>query len=834
MFKKIIGMILCIATVASLVTPAYAEKESEWKAQALSELGIYQENPVTYDKFIEALKGFYYENPSDMGTSEDFAKSIGMIEEGETYLGQSTLTVGTALKLAVIALGYKPILGANGNYVKKAAEVGIADKLSGKSKDKLKQDVATDILYDMLEAAPVVRTYGGKNGAAYEVAYGETLLSINRDIYEIKGLLTGTGITSIYGQEGKAKEDYIIIDGTSYYAGEDNYDKFLGKNVIGYAKKTDDVTDTIICVSEAESKNKTLIIDSDDIIDIKENISEITYYVTKQKKKTIDLDSNLRVIYNGKYLKDYKPGDFYNGVLELIDNDNDKGYDIIKISSYQTVLVESIDRREMVIKNRYRFYGNLQSLELNALKNSDIQFRIFDGMGNEVDFSAIRVDDVLSVARSRDGSLMNIYISGNDHASGTITGINTAEDIVYIDREEYKKSEDFKSFLKDTKKTLAVGDLYIFYFDHFGKISYIKEKKTDDYNVLVKVDINQETDEYNATYMDMNGDWYTTPISEKAKIEGEKISYYDRMETLKADIKLHPEIVIFKFNGKNQIIDMDFAKEYNNVAEYQKHKDKNEAVFCSIEGDYNYRDNRYFQGSSATDIIYPEDDAKVIVIPMEGKTRKENWEIYSAGNFFKVNNSVKYRIKYFNPDKFSFTDLFVVEETEIPKDVGMSDALYVVTGFETILVDGDPYPVIEGSVDGFMNLSFLGSTANVFDGINVGDVINFSLDDDGRIKSVEKKHSLVSESFVDKQSNLYYETALNAGTVENIDYEAGKMIVKSGSLFTPLRVSPTLQATFYYGVDGCESKSLSNINVGDKVLVRTSWGRVVEIICAKD
>ena len=59
-------------------------------------------------------------------------------------------------------------------------------------------------------------------------------------------------------------------------------------------------------------------------------------------------------------------------------------------------------------------------------------------------------------------------------------------------------------------------------------------------------------------------------------------------------------------------------------------------------------------------------------------------------------------------------------------------------------------------------------------------------------------------------------------------------MVDSETATTAFRVSPTMQVTVYYGVEGCESKSLNNVNVGDKVLVRTSWGRVDEIVCTKN
>lgn len=830
MFKKILGLILCVATVASTITPAYASKESELQQQALRELGIYQENLVTYDGFITSIAGFIYDDPAEMESTEAFAREMGMIEADEAYEGQSTLTVDKALKIAVIALGYKAILGTDGNYIKKASELGIAKGISAKGDAKLKKDVAAGILYEMIDAAPLVRTYGGKNGAAYEVASDETLLSINRDIYEVKGLLTGTETTSIYG--GAAGTDRIVIDNNTYYVGEDNYDELLGKNVTAYIQKTGDLEDTAVYVGEAKGKNQTLIIDSEDIIEIGDSISYIRYEQEKQRDKTVDIIASPRVLYNGIFLEDYTENDFRHGTLELIDYDGNKDYDVIKITAYQTMIVETIDAREKIVKNRYRFPGNLNEIKLNEFENTDVKFRIFDGLGAETDFSAIKVSDVLSVAKSRDGKLMNIYISGNESVTGTITGLNNAEDLVFIDRQEFEKSDDFIKFLANTGKTLQLGDLYTFYFDHTGKIAFIKEKKANDYNVLIKVFFDFEADTYFAVHMDMDGDWYTTPISKKATVDGAKSASYETdMELLQANIKANPKVVILQFNSKNEILNIDTAGRFLPNVEGENTAN-NDSAFCSASGSYYYRDNRYFQKGSTSELVYPESDAKVVVIPQENREDEESWEIYSVGSFFVVNNYNAYSIEFFNPDKFSFSDLFLVSETGVPADSGMSRALYVVTGFKKILVDGDSYPVIEGSVDGFMNLSFQGEYADIFDGIEVGDVINFNLNNEGRVKKVEKKHSL--KNFQNKQESLYGETALNAGTVTAIDYEAGKMVIDSGTAKTPFRVSPTMQVIVYYGAEGCESKSLSNVSVGDKVLVRTSWGRVDEIVCAKN
>ncbi len=820
MFKKILGLAICVATIATSIVPAHAAKDTGWKTEVLKGLGVYQENPVTYDNFINSLAGFLYENPSEIGDAESIARSTGMIEDDATYSGNSALTIGEACKLAVITLGYKPAIGIDGNYMQKASELGIADGISANGGDRLKNDVAVNILYDMIDASPLVKTFGGKNGIQYEVAYKESLLSINRNIYEVKGIFTGTEITSIYGTEYVANKDCITIDDVTYFAETNRFDNLLGKSVVAYIQESDTVYDEVLYVGEAQGKNETIIIDCDDIKDIGDSISYIKYYNSSEKIKEIDIIASPRVIYNGVFLEEYTTDDFSHGVLELIDNNGDKKYDIIKISAYQTMVVEAIDSREMIIKNRYRFTGCITELSLNTLRGEDISYRIFDSIGEETEFSAIKVDDILNVAKSRDGKIIDIYISGNGDMAGTVTGIDRRENTLTIDGEVYEISEDYTKFIESTGKNIQLGKTYIFSVDYFGKLAYVKETVDNDYNIIIKVYLDEETDEYCIVYMDMNGDWYTAQVAEKAKIDGVRpADIYEAMEALREE---DPQVVLFKFNSQKQIMSIDKAGTYGET---------NDSSFCKRTlTNYTYRENdRYFQ--SGSNIVYLEDDAKVIVIPADGSKSKIDWNIYSAGSFFRGDNN-QYSVVCFNPDEFNFTDLVtIVQSTDITRTKA-SRALYVITAKEDILVDDEAHPVIKGSVDGFINLSFIGKEEGMFDDLEEGDVVNFALDQNGMIDYVEKKFSL--SDFSSTLGAIYSESSLHAGIVEDISYEEGKIMLDCDGTLIPFRLSVNMQVTVYNEGEGCESKPLDSISRGDKLLIRTAYGKAQEIVCTKD
>lgn len=835
MFKRILGVAICIATIASSVIPTYASEDIDWKTEVLTGLGIYQENPVTYDGFINSLGGFLYDNPIEMGDAETIARNTGMIESHEAYLGSDTLTIGEACKLAVITLGYKPAMGTDGNYMKKAAELGIADGIIAKGNDRLREDVAVNILYDMIDAAPLVRTYGSINGPEYVVANNKNLLSINRDIYVVKGIVTGTEITSLYGPEYTANRDCIAIDEVSYYIGAKRYDRLLGKNVIAYIQESDTFSDRILYVGEIQNRNKTVIIDCDDIVDIGDSISYITYYKNENTTKKVNIVASPRVIYNGMFLEDYDDKvDFQRGELELIDNNGDKVFDVIKISAYQNMVVEAIDSREMIIKNRYKFADCIEELNLNNQKDEDIIYRIYDSTGAEVDFSAIKTDDILSVLRSTDNKIIDVYISENNQVNGRVIGVDNNEKTVDVEGEKYKKSKDFDEFLTDTARSIEVGIVYTFAIDYFGRIAYMKEAIVNDYKVLVKIRYDDSVDLFSAEYMDMNGDWYRSDISEKVRIDGVKPGdYYAKMEDIRTgnDTVVLPQVVLIKFNSKNQIINIDTTVV---TSDSKFSKKRTDGYKYSLQGEFFY---------SGTDVLCLENNTKVIVIPSTDKTNKEEWSILNAGSLF-IDEQAYDDIDFFNLDEFQYTDLITVVRGPALSEANKSRALFVITGFKQSIVDGEVLPVIRGSVDGFLNFTFTGKTKDVFTnaisgGLSKGDVVNISLDQKGLVEKVDYLFSL--STFTNKNGgsgeiNINQKHNNYAGKVKDVDYEKGKLLIDCGLDDIPFKVDPNMQVTVYYRDENkCESKSFSAISrYTDEVYLRTNHGKVKEIVCVKD
>lgn len=811
MIKKILAL---LSISAAICTNAVAANDKDQKKEVLQELGVYSERIGTNGGFIEALSGFLYENPDALGSVEAIARSTGMIESDEEYNSSTPITVQQAYKYAVIALGYKVPAESSG-YTEMAARLGLTDGVN--SNGMLREDTAVAILYNMIDAEPMLRYYNNEFDKGYVVEEGETLLSVNRDIYKVKGVMTSTEITSIYGEEYVAGIDCIMIDESEYISETNEFDNLLGKNIIAYVKENATGDLELVYAYEDLKNNKSLNIDCKEITEIGDSISSIEYFEESGKGKIAKITNSPRVIYNGKFIEEYDENDFLSGNLELTDNDGDGKYDVIKVTAYQTVIVESVDKNDMTIRNRYKFADCLAELNLSDFIGN-MRYKFYNASKEEISFNEVKVGDVLSVAASKDGTLVNVYVSDEEPITGVVEKIDEDDECLTIFGAEYEMSADFEKYIANSGKSIKPGKSYTFYINYFGEISYMKDIIKNNYNMLLKVYVDDSTDICYGVFMDMNGDWYTYPIKDKVKIDG--VSYksaHIAVNEIKDD---DPQIVILKCNANNEISEIDRAASYKGVYTNE---------FCKkSDMKYQYRQgDKFFQ--MGTDVIYLEDDAKVVIFPTEDIYNKENWQVANGIGFFEGDK--EYTISCYNPDKFRFTDLVAVSHSSQLTKARASKALYIITGFEERLVDGDALPVIKGNVGQFRDLSFIGKEKGMFDSLEIGDVVNLALDSKGKVEYVTKVCSLLD--FTPFAGEIYVSSSRHQGEIEEIDIEKGRMIVNCGTSI-PFKVSANRTITIFdTSKKTCESRTAEALKAGDKVVLRMTWGKIEEIICIR-
>ena len=157
----------------------------------------------------------------------------------------------------------------------------------------------------------------------------------------------------------------------------------------------------------------------------------------------------------------------------------------------------------------------------------------------------------------------------------------------------------------------------------------------------------------------------------------------------------------------------------------------------------------------------------------------------------------------------------------------MSKSMMLVTGKGKKYVDGEVLPYIEGYRGVFEEINFIASESGILDGVEVGDVINFSLNSTGRINYATK--ITVNNSITDYHNNV---NNFLRGEIVGIDPEQKMFRMTHGNNTGTFRLNPTKTVRFYNSqTNTCVTKTAASLTAGDEVLVRMNRGIVDEMIC---
>ena len=480
--KKIISILISVLLLVSIIPTVWADNGStdDHKREILDALGIMSiENDseyVTRKEFFNGLLYMVYDSFDEKTVKELLAgKGIILDESDNLYAGDNYITYNDAIAAVVTMLGYDQIARWGGDYAegykKIAREVGLLKGVVGERTLSIKREYLANLLYNAIKAEPATMVFSG-GGISYETAKGETILSASRNIYEIEGILEANQYTSLTSEKGNSREQ-VTISGENYYINGTNASELLGSYVKGYFQKWDSDDGKIIYLAEAEGRTSELVIDADDILSVSADCRKIEYqYGENAREKTANISSKVRVIYNGKFYDKYTKSDFevQNGNLRLVDNDNDNEYDCVFITSYETMVVDYINRENFEIYGKYKYSGALNYLKL---EDNEINCNIHYYLGSkDVSLITINQDDILTIQRSKSSSdiIANIYIS-REIISGNVTALDKEEKTIKIDDTEYKVLKSCFDEM-DTKGGFELSTEYSFHLDSFGRLAY--------------------------------------------------------------------------------------------------------------------------------------------------------------------------------------------------------------------------------------------------------------------------------------------------------------------------------------------------------------------------
>lgn len=474
------------------------------------------------------------------------------------FYPDNNISVQDVLESMVNLLGYEPMAAQTG-YGATISKLKLKNGIQAKNGALTYGDFAI-ILANALDTDVMDE---------YAVLNGENLLWRALKAEELEGIVTATEYTDIYGVS-RAKKGNIVIDDVSYKVAFDPYG-LEGKSVKFFTKEINN-ENFIMYITEGNSLNKVLNLEWDDIEEYSNRrYGEYVYYNENNKMKRVSLAQGKKFIYNGVALNDYSPDDLVvdYGNVQLIDNNNDNLYDIVRVEEFDTYVVSVVN------SDSYIIYDENESDEKGKPKTLDLSLAetiIVEENGQKVRFGNIVPGSVVSVAKSKDGSFAKLYVSnsklesyvGSIHNDGTKTSIALFDD---IHGEGASTKVTLHPFYADTKKVMDeekdtfMGQSVVVAMDHMGyavsvafgvgvtnwQWGYVLAKyhHTEPYEDDLELDVFGE-----------NGEFSIIPCAEKVKFNNNKP--IERREILSyltgANDKFIPQLIRFKKNANGEIV----------------------------------------------------------------------------------------------------------------------------------------------------------------------------------------------------------------------------------------------------------------------------------------
>ncbi len=410
-----------------------------------------------------------------------------------TFVPDGDVTYAQVIVMLVNALNYQDdatYYGTNGGhwasgYVRAASSLDLLKNAPGELDVATERGVVIKMVYNALLADYKDIDGTDSNGNVIYRA-NETLAEAKFDLIEEKGVLIGTSKTTIGTTDLQDGQIEIRVDketdATKYDCTLTGLEDYIAQKITYYYRENSGLTPDVLAVTYDSSKTETYTID--DVDDI-ESITGFDSGAGKIKisgvTKAKECSSDVTIVYNGKVVKstdvdsiDELLKDVEIGSIKLVNSDKTKkNYDVMFVDSYETMIISSAsaDRITGLVSDpdAIESTGKIGSTKSVTYKFDDSEDRTITvtRAGADVKLRNLKKDDVASIKRSLDDTVVDIVVTG-ESITGTASAITKKVDNskVTVNGTRY----DVANIAADDLKT---GSESTFYLDMFGRIAYI-------------------------------------------------------------------------------------------------------------------------------------------------------------------------------------------------------------------------------------------------------------------------------------------------------------------------------------------------------------------------
>ena len=706
MKKRIMSLLLCGCMLIGAVSTTASAQESEKPSKEMGlvkGLGIMtpyddgsdnSDDAISRGEFAKMIyrlmridatsQGDYYDDID----GEDFENEVNVLTDMGIFSGtdyrkfspSKRISANAAVKTVLLALGYTPYKNSYPDgYIETAEFVGFLDSISYiASADYITRAEAAKLIYNALMSN--YKTEYDSNGSIKYESRGNTNLEDRYDIAWIDGIIEENDCGGLY-RDTKLNENDIRIENTIVSAAQ--YRSFLGKKVRLFYNK-----ETMTAVYADDSKNNYLKLGDEEV----SFSGGVLYNDSGARHKEIKLDKNYVCIYNFEpvgFISDkYMPS---NGEVELIDNDKDGYYDVVKISDYKSYRIKSVN-------------GN------------KIYFNKSNGEFLDIEDKSIYSDDDFSLEKLAANNVLSFYEHNNSVriklCEKTVLGIiasrrtDDGKDYAVIGDESYR-------LLNEDNYSVMGAAESLFYLDFMGNIADADEGKSKmTGGFLSKLYADPDTEKIYAKIF-VSGDSLTTyPVADRYSLDGVSVNISGVNPDSASDKKLPSknQLIRFRLNDDGEIVFIDTAQTCSDNVDDKLYK-----VF---DGSARFKTSCGNFGG----VICATKNTKLIGVSKD-KTD------FLIKDYSRLENDGNYSIKAYTVSEDSLTATYIVMDIDKDNDFKVTNettAAIVMKKDEALDSDGCVSTRLKVMHAGEEKTVFVDESCDVSD-INEGDIIRYSL-----------------------------------------------------------------------------------------------------------
>lgn len=514
---------------------------------------------------------YYYDVPPEHwaaacvnNLTETGALSVG---DDKLFRPNDTITVTEATKIVLSVMGYGAYANVTGGYptgyTATAKKLRLYDGV-GSMENLTKLDAAV-LLCNALNTA-IADGVPYEGGTKYNTNSEKTLLGIYHDMYVTEGRLETVNEVSLY--PGRKLENAIEVDGILYNCSVST--DLIGHDVKVYYRQERECDPEAVLIISKTDKDDILKIPADDFISFSDSYT-LSYYGKNGQKKAVNIPRNASVIYNGVCAQE----DIVNlvniddGEICTVRGKSSGTYDVLIVRESETIVAGFVD------ETGKKVYDSADSTKMIDLSGDTEKARICDENGNEIPFSSIKKNSVLSVYRFPGERIEVWSCERTIYGKYTGTTLSGGKTYIIVDGEKYQAN---KKYYDTIKEKLVLSQDMSFGLDIYGRIAciadaadngdytfgyYIKHAKADkgiDDGINVK--LYSQTEGLKAYKM-----------ADRVRIDGTQYKGADKIETAfensisltKAEYekfknrpkKAESRIIRYKLNNDGEICDID-------------------------------------------------------------------------------------------------------------------------------------------------------------------------------------------------------------------------------------------------------------------------------------